>query len=42
MPTTPHDAELLALALLAIAAGLTLIAVGVVLEPPLRILRHLR
>jgi len=41
MPTTSRDAAILAGALLSIAGGLTLIAVGVVLDPPLALLRHL-
>lgn len=42
MPTTGRDANLLAAALLVFAAGVTLIALGVVLDPPLAVLRHLR
>ena len=41
MPVTSRDAHALALALLAVAGGLALIAVGVILDPPLTLLRHL-
>jgi hypothetical protein len=41
MRTTPHDAHMLALALLAIAAGLALLAAGIILDPPTALLRRL-
>lgn len=42
MPTTATDRQLLAGCVLAVGVGLSLIAVGLLLEPPLALLRHLK